>query len=132
MTIVERVQQLNVPLDQTVVIGSGVLDALGLRAAGDVDLVVSPELFETLSQMPEWQLATKHDEPIITKGDTEAFLSWGSDAVPNFQQLYADGITIDGIRFANPRFVIAWKQCRLSDKDKADISLLEKYLSHER
>jgi hypothetical protein len=131
MTIIERVQQLNVPLDQTVVIGSGVLDALGLRAAGDVDLVVSSELFETLSQMPEWKLATKHDEPIVTKGDAEAFLSWGSDAVPNFQQLYADGITVEGVRFANPRFVIAWKQGRLSDKDKADIALLEEYLSHE-
>lgn len=132
MTIIERVQQLNVPLDQTVVIGSGVLDALGLRTAGDVDLVVSPELFEALSGMPEWRLATKHGEPIITKGDVEAFLSWGSDTVPNFQTLYADGVTIQGVRFANPHFVVAWKRRRLSDKDRADISLLEGYLSHER
>lgn len=131
MSIVDRVQKLNIPLDQTVVIGSGVLDALGLREAGDVDLVLSPKLFDRLCQTPGWHQATKRDEPILTRDDTEAFLSWGNDAIPNFQALYADGVTVDGVRFANPRFVIAWKQQRLSDKDKVDIALLEGYLNHE-
>jgi hypothetical protein len=132
MPIIERVQKLNLPLNQTVVIGSGVLDALGLRKAGDIDLVLSRELFDVLSQDPGWHKATKRDEPILTHDDTEAFLSWGSNAVPNFEALYSDGITIGGVRFANPRFVIAWKQSRLNDKDKTDIALLESYLHHER
>lgn len=131
MSIIDRVQKLNIPLDQTVVIGSGVLDALGLREAGDVDLVLSPQLFDTLSQDSMWHRATKHDEPILTYGDAEAFLSWGSDAVPNFEALYSDGVTVGDVRFANPRFVIDWKRGRMNDKDKADIALLEDYLSHE-
>lgn len=129
MSIIERVKELNIPLDQTVVIAGGILDALGLRKAGDVDLVITVDLLKSLSQTPGWYLATKNGEPIITKGDVEAFLSWGSDGAPNFQQLYADGMTIEGVRFANPRFVIECKRQRLSDKDVADIALLEEYLN---
>lgn len=129
MTIVERVKKLNIPLDQTVVIASGILDALGLRKAGDVDLVITLDLLNALSQAPDWYLATKHDEPIITKGDVEAFLSWGSEGVPNFRELYDNGVTIEGVRFADPQFVIDWKRQRNSEKDKVDIALLEEYLS---
>jgi hypothetical protein len=129
MSIIARVKSLNLPLDQTVVIGGGILDALGLRSAGDVDLVMTPALLDELSRNAEWQLSTKHNEPIITKGDVEAFLSWGSEGVPNFRQLYDGGVTVDGVRFANPRFTIEWKRKRSSDKDRVDIALLEEYLS---
>jgi hypothetical protein len=108
-----------------------VLDALGLRRAGDVDLVLASELFISLSGTPDWSRSTKHDEPILVHDDTEAFMSWGNDAVPNFEELYRDGITVGGVRFANPQFVIDWKRQRLSDKDKADILLLEGYLGRE-
>lgn len=128
MTILKRVRELDLPLDQVVVIASGVLDALGLRKAGDVDLVLSPELFASLSVRDDWIQSIKHDEPMLTRGDVEAFLSWGSDAVPNFRELYDEGIAVDGVRFANPRFVINWKKQRMSDKDVADIALLEEYL----
>lgn len=132
MTIVERVKKLQLPLDHVVVICGGVLDALNLRKAGDVDLVLSAELFATLSKSSEWLLSKKHAEPVLTCGDAEAFLSWGSGAVPNFSELYANGMTIDGIRFANPRFVIACKRQQYREKDKADILLLEEYLNYER
>ena len=131
MTIIERVKGLGLPLDQVVVIASGILDALGLRKAGDVDLVITTELLDALSQMPEWRLGTKNGEPIITKDDTEAFLSWGSDGVPNFRELYDNGVTIEGVCFADPRFVINWKRKRMSDKDRADIAMLEEYLNNE-
>lgn len=131
MSIIKRVRDLNLPLDQVVVIGSGVLDALGLRRAGDVDLVITPRLLEILSTEPDWQLTTKHGEPMITKLDTEAFLSWGSKGIPNFEVLYENGVTIDGVRFTNPEFVIEWKRGRMSDKDKSDIVLLEEYLRYE-
>ena len=132
MTIIERVRNLELPLDQLVVICGGVLDALNLRKAGDVDLVLSPGLFSELSQSPEWHLSTKHDEPILTRDDVEMFLSWGSEGVPNFTELYTDGMTVDGVKFADPQFVIACKRQVLREKDKADILLLEEYLHREK
>ncbi|MFI5212736.1 MAG: hypothetical protein ACHQTE_02130 [Candidatus Saccharimonadales bacterium] len=133
--IAERVRQLNLPLDQVVVIGGGILDALNLRTANDVDLVFAPELFAQIVRRPDWQVTVKHglDTPqgelVVMQGDAEAFLSWGSEGRPNFAQLYEHGMTVDGVRFAHPEVVIDWKQQRGSDKDQCDIALLQEYLA---
>lgn len=132
MSITERVHRLELPLAKVVVIGSGVLDALGLRPAGDVDLVMSADLFASIVKNPDWQVSAKHNELVASCGDTEAFLSWGSDGRPNFQELAADAITIDDVQFAHPAFVRAWKLQRGSDKDLADVELLDKYEAERR
>ncbi|HET8883842.1 MAG TPA: hypothetical protein VFM68_00020 [Candidatus Saccharimonadales bacterium] len=129
MSIIDRVRQLNLPLDEVVVIGSGVLDALKLRPAGDVDLVVTANLFADLASGNDWQITAKGHEVMLQQDDVEAFLSWGSEAKPNFRALYDEGTTIDGVRFASPQFVVDWKKQRMSEKDKADITLLEEYLN---
>lgn len=128
MTIIERVKQLNLPLDQLVVIGSGLLDALELRKANDIDLVLSAELFAQLVKQPEWHVAVKNVELVIRSSDTEAFLSWRRDGRPNFGELYNGATVIDGIHFANPQYVIDWKRMSASDKDLRDIALLEGYV----
>ena len=129
MSIIHRVEALNLPPEEFVVIGSGILDALRLRESGDVDLVISPDLFAMLQNDDSWNVGEKRGEPIVTKGDTEAFLSWGSvGRVPNFRELYDAGVAIEGIRFANPHFVMRWKQGRGMQKDLRDIALLEEYL----
>lgn len=129
MSIAERVRQLNLPADEFIVIGSGVLDALGLRQAGDIDLVMTAELFARIVQLPDWQVAAKHGELIASNADAEAFLSWGSDGRPNFDELQRSALVIDGIQYADPRFVIDWKQQRGTDKDLRDVELLKEYIS---
>src|SRR5687768_15812064 len=47
MTVFERVKALNLPADQYVVVG-GAMEAHGIRNALDIDLVVTPQLFERL------------------------------------------------------------------------------------
>lgn len=130
-TIVERVRSLQLPLDQMVVIAGGVLDGLGLRQAGDIDLVLSAQLFAVLTQMPGWRVEARRNELVLLKDDVEAFLSWASESRPNFAELYEAGLTVDGVRIAAPRTVIADKKVRASDKDLADIALLEGYCADE-
>lgn len=127
--ISERVRQLNLPLDQVVVIGSGVLDAAGLRVANDIDLVLKVDLFAQLVKQSDWRVGVKRVELVLEKNDVEAFLSWTPDGRPNFEELYAGGVTIDGVRFAHPNTVINWKRQRASEKDLKDIALLEGYLA---
>ncbi len=127
--IVERVKQLNLPLDQLVVIGGGILDAAGLRAANDIDLVLKVDLFAQLVKEPDWQVGVKNIELILEKDDTEAFLSWSFDSHPNFAELCEGGVTIDGVRFAHPQVVIDWKKRRANEKDLKDIALLEEYIA---
>lgn len=128
MTIVERFLALGLPADQCVVIGSGVLDALGLRSSGDIDLVVTTQLFRELQQSGTWQSEQRHGETVLLKGDAEAWLSWGSEGEPNFSILQADGVTINGVTFAHPQFVLGQKRETGRQKDINDVQLLEEYL----
>lgn len=128
MSIVERVKKLDLPHDKLVVIGSGVLDAFGLRPADDIDLVLRADLFAQLVKQPEWAVEVKNVELVIRKDDVEAFLSWRRDGRPNFAELYDDSVEIDGVHFANPRTVIDWKVESATDKDLRDIDMLRGYL----
>ena len=128
MGIIKRFFELNLPPEHCVVIGSGLLDALNLRESSDIDLVVSEELFERLRQADGWQAEVKYGETVLTKGDAEVWLSWGSRGTPNFKQLYEQGVSLDGVRFVDPVFLLNWKKARASDKDLRDVKLLEEYL----
>jgi len=130
MTIVDRIRELELPTDEFVVIGSGVLDALGLRESGDVDLAVSNALFDQLKQQG-WRSAYKDGEEYVVREGAEAWHGWsGGPPQHSFDDLLADSIVINGVHFANPRFVIDWKRQRNSAKDRTDIKLLEEYLAH--
>ncbi len=125
MRIVERVVATGLPLDQVIVIGSGILDALHLREARDIDLVVTPGLFQLLKQSGDYSHEVRHDEDVLERNDQEIWTSWdGCD----FEALLSDGTVIDGVQFAHPQFVLDWKQRNGRDKDARDIQLLEKYL----
>ena len=49
-TFADKVKALNLPLDQIIVIGSGILDQLGIRPASDIDLAASSDLMKKLSE----------------------------------------------------------------------------------
>ena len=48
MNIREAISQLLLPDGSFMVVGSGLLDTLGIRAAGDIDLLVSHDVFNNL------------------------------------------------------------------------------------
>lgn len=132
MAIIERVRMLQLPPEEFVVIGSGVLDALDLRESDDIDLAVSDTLFDQLKRHG-WQSEYKEGEEYLVDGHAEAWHGWsGGPPHYSFDELYADSLVVDGIHFANPRFVIGWKRQRSAPKDLTDIHLLEGYLAHER
>lgn len=127
MTIIQRIKDLNFPFDQFVVIGSGLLDAYGLRSADDIDLVVSDGLYELLKQKGVYKELLKHDESYLEGDKLEIWLTWGKNT--DFNSLYLDSVVIDGIHFVNPRFLIEKKYEMGRTKDIEDIRLLEQYLN---
>lgn len=126
MRITERVHALGLPTDQFVVIGSGLLDAYGLRPASDIDLIVTPQLFDLLKTSGEYQEGIKNNEPYLENGDQEIWLSWGEGR--DFAHLKQNSETIEDIMFVNPQFLIERKRERGTEKDVNDIKLLEEYL----
>jgi len=128
MSIIERVKRLECPLDQCVVIGSGLLDALGLRSSGDIDLVVSRELFEKLRLSGEYQLSVRHDQRMLERDDVEIWQTWGNRDELSFEVLYQEGVSVDGVRFSHPSVIIGFKKNRGMEKDSKDVALLEEYI----
>lgn len=131
MTFSERVKATGLPLDEVVVIGSGLLDQLGARTASDVDLVVSERLFDELSRDDSYVRRTEHGEEVLEQPPLEVWRSWGSDGVPNFEQLYADGQTIDHVRYVAIKTLLEQKRARNLPKDQTDIAWLEQYVKEQ-
>ncbi len=122
----ERIKQVAIPLDQMVVIGSGLLDVWGLRDADDIDLVVSQRVFDELRATGEFSEHIRYGSLCLEKDQLEIWTDWGKAA--SFVELAALALTIDGVMFVNPAVLIARKAVRGTDKDLRDIELIATYL----
>lgn len=130
MSILTRIRALGLPEDQIVVIGGGLLDAYGLREANDIDLVVTPALFSQLEASGMYEKGARGTEQYLINDDVDIWQSWGEGN--DFAKLHSGGVTVDGIMFVDPQFLIEQKRERGTDKDMRDIALLEGYLNERR
>jgi hypothetical protein len=128
MTIVDRVLQLDLPLDDIVVIGSGLLDALQLRQAHDIDLVVSDAFFAQLKASGEYKVSVKHGEQVLERDDIEIWQTWGNGQDETFEALRRSGVVLQSVTFCSPGVLLRHKRARATAKDLRDVALLENYL----
>lgn len=124
MSMSDRVKALQLPLDEVVVIGSGLLDQLGLRAANDVDLVVSERLFTQLDADKRFTRQTDERGVFYTAPKIEVWSDWGSET---HEQLRAEAQQLDGVWYVAPDYLIQKKQARGTEKDLNDVKKLEEY-----
>lgn len=129
MSIISNVKNLGLPLDKIIVIGGGLMDALGIRSAADVDLAVETSVFESLKSDPTWKLEYMHGLERLVRDDVEVWRGWeDARGVVSYQQLFDDSIVIDGVRFVSLDYLQAWKQWRNRSKDEQDLRLIGQYL----
>lgn len=129
-TFSKRAKNIGVPTDQFVVIGSGLLDVLGIRAAQDVDAVLSRQAFDSLLDNDEWTLGDSPTGQFLAKDGYELWRDWLSDGSghPDFDDLLPSTVMIEDVRYVTPEYLIARKRQRGRDKDFEDIRKLESYL----
>ena len=129
MPIIQRIKQLNLPLGEYVVIGSGLLDALGLRTAGDIDIAVTPKLFASLQSTGEWKEAEQYNKAFLLKDGVEisSQLEWG-DFPTTVTEAINSSIVVDGVPFLNMEELKKFKRAFGRQKDYDDIALLDAYL----
>lgn len=125
MRFSDKVKALGLPLEQIVVIGSGLLDQLGLREARDIDLVVTTEVLDYADKSGEYQCGVEHGDRFCRNADVELWENWRED-MP-YELLAASAIDIDGVRYVAPDVLLAKKRARGSQKDLEDIAALESY-----
>jgi hypothetical protein len=131
MNIFDRVKRLNLPLSQYVIFGSGPLEAHGIRATRDTDLLVTPELYQELKRRPGWSERDWSDGGrYLAFEEVEADDSWDYGAYnPHPEEVIARAEMINGLPFAPISDVLAWKKAFNRPKDQVDIKLIEEYLA---
>jgi hypothetical protein len=100
MNIITKVKKLDLPLGLYVVIGSGIMAQLGLRAANDVDIAVTPDLCATLRASGEWEEAERYGKIFLKKEVVEITprLDWESYST-TVEAAIASATIIDGVPF---------------------------------
>ncbi len=136
MNIFEEVGKLDLPQDEFVVLGSGILGALGIREIGDIDLLIKPALFEKLKQ-DGWKYEVIEIEgrprDMISKGLVQAFKDfWWNDKTLSPEDGIAKAEKIKGINFIPLLTMLQVKKEMGREKDLRDVVLIEEYLkSHQ-
>lgn len=124
--IIAKMKTLSLPKNSYVVFGSCPLAIVGLREAGDIDLLVSKDVFVKLRELG-WQELDKggKDKPLI-HDVFEAHDNWNfSSYSPTLEQLLATATVIDEIPFASLAEVRKWKVASGRPKDLVDIELID-------
>ncbi len=124
-TIIKKVQALNLPEDQFVIIGSGTLAVLGIREAEDIDVSVTQELFDILSKQGDWRV----EGDLLKKENIELKSGiWNKEYPVSTDQLIKSSLIIDGVRFINLQELLRFKDAMGREKDMRDITLIHEYL----
>ena len=131
MKITNRAKQVGIDPAKFIVIGSGVLDALGIRSTDDIDMLVTKDVYESFLSKPGWtEKIWPQGDPTLSTDGVELCTDWGDDKnIYQFDDILQNSITVEGIRFVSPEFLIKWKNNKGREKDLKDVVLIKKYLA---
>ena len=139
MTILEKIKALNLPAHQFVVMGSAILEMKGIRKAGDLDIIVTQELFEELKGSPDWKYQVEWGE---VGGGMDVESLENHKGVSLYKYIYGGGEIgfflndpkrieeIDGIYFVSLENLLQTKSSSWDrPKDREDAELIKNYLN---
>ena len=131
-TFADKVKALNLPLDQIIVIGSGILDQLGIRPASDIDLAASYDLMKKLSEESgDWLKKFDDNQRFyFVKDDdsAEVWDGWEFDGqTVSYDDLLDYAVKYDSVRFVDLEFLRKWKSWRGREKDVRDVELIDEW-----
>ena len=121
-----------------VVIGSGILSALGIRSSNDIDVVVTQAAYDQISASERFVLNETHGRDILADELFEIGTSWGVlGKGQSYDDLASQSVVIDGVRYIDLEFLLRVKESWLHDddvrqKDIDDVALIKAYLASPR
>lgn len=135
-TFAERVKELGLPLDQIIIIGSGILDQLGIRRSTDIDVAAGQAVLEEIARSNGWaKKLDKNQRRYLVKCDglVEVWDGWEIDGrIIEYDKLLDYAVEYDGVKFVNLDFLRCWKNWRGREKDIQDVKLIDEWrVEHE-
>ena len=130
-TFAERVKELELPLDQIIIIGSGILDQLGIRQSADIDVATGRAVLEKLAGDSDWvRKLDKNQRQYLVKydGSVEIWDGWEIDGrIVEYDELLDYAVEYDGVKFVSLDFLRRWKNWRGREKDIQDVRLIDEW-----
>jgi hypothetical protein len=130
---ISRIKKLNLPEGEFMICGSAILDALGIREAQDIDILVSPKLFNQLEK-EGWQrhhkypTTLKHPEGFSGAKQTLDFMKENY----SLEEALPLATYIEQVPFMSLEMLINAKIQLGRDKDFRDIKLIKDYLEKQK
>lgn len=125
-----QLYRLALPDGSFMVMGSGILEALNIRMADDIDLVVRTDTYEHLIGQG-WTTRVASNGAIgLESGIFQAYDAWNDEGtVKNIDELLVDAEWVHGVPFNSLAKLALYKKRRGRDKDLADLQLIERYIA---
>jgi len=128
----ENLKKLNLPKDQFVIVGSGPMSVRGIRESEDIDVIVTPTLWDELVKKYKIKINSFGVETMYVDTDIEilnpAQSLFGNSKVVPFEEIFAQADVFDGIKFLNLEHLKKIKRELGREKDLRDIKLIDEYL----
>jgi len=125
----DELDKLSLSQSEYALFGSAQLAVKGIRPSKDLDIIVTSELWESLTS--KYLQYIKHHPIRLHLGNVEIFKDW-VNLSDKIDEMIANAEIIDGIPFVRMEYVLEWKRFMGRPKDIADISLIEKHFSRQR
>lgn len=131
-------REFNLPNDQYAIFGSGPLGIRNIKAIGDIDIVVTPNLFATLAEKYGITDENGVKKIILPGGIVEAFWEGSfysespDEKAPSISSQIAHSEIIDGLPFDSIENVLYYKRRDRREKDLKDILLIEQWMKMQK
>jgi hypothetical protein len=134
--VINKVKALNLPLGEYIVIGGSCLAIKEIRESKDIDILITPELFEEL-QSKGWEVDAefekKWDRKRLVRSPyelyTTIYIEQEDKHIPA-RELIAGAEYYEGFPFLPLKQFLSFKRSNLNrPKDIADVALIEDYIS---
>ena len=131
----KKIQKLGLNPDNSIVIGSGILEALRLRKSKDIDIVATQEIYGSLKKSGKFTVLENHGREILADDKFEIGTSWTVLVKSyRFQDFIDKSIIVDGVRYITLNFLYKAKKSWIRrknarQKDIEDVKLIEAHMS---
>jgi hypothetical protein len=125
----KKLKELNLPRGKFAIFGSGPMGIRGLREIGDLDVIITEDIFNNFKQRPDFKLDKKKSgNEYLEKDGIEFYKNWHPGDW-DINKLIQEAETINDWPFVKLEEVLKWKKLKMREKDIKDIELIEEFFN---
>ncbi|MES2408718.1 MAG: hypothetical protein V4509_00275 [Patescibacteria group bacterium] len=128
--IISEVKKLQLPLEKYSVVGGGALAARDIRKFGDIDLIVTDDLYQKMKNDGWEEREKRYPYFHLYKGNAEVAKNFShiDGCMLDHERVIENSDIIEGIPFMSLPDLIKLKQAMGREKDLKDIELILNYM----